>query len=109
MPPKTELHSDEMINVNLGILGHIDAGKTSLCRALSTVTSTASLDKSSQSQEWGITLEFGFSSFVNKASTHFKQALGDTCPDDIQFCLVDCPVHASLIRTVIGGAQIIDM
>ena len=73
MPPKTELHSDEMINVNLGILGHIDAGKTSLCRALSTVTSTASLDKSSQSQERGITLDLGFSSFASKAPAHFKQ------------------------------------
>eukprot|EP00913_Durusdinium_trenchii_P010511 g9856.t1 len=29
--------------------------------------------------------------------------------DAIQWCLVDCPGHASLIRTVIGGAQIIDL
>jgi selenocysteine-specific elongation factor len=27
----------------------------------------------------------------------------------LQFTLVDCPGHASLIRTIIGGAQIIDM
>ena len=27
----------------------------------------------------------------------------------MQFTLVDCPGHASLIRTIIGGAQIIDM
>jgi hypothetical protein len=26
----------------------------------------------------------------------------------LQFTLVDCPGHASLIRTIIGGAQIID-
>jgi len=29
--------------------------------------------------------------------------------DLVQFTLVDCPGHASLIRTIIGGAQIIDM
>lgn len=29
--------------------------------------------------------------------------------DALQFTLVDCPGHASLIRTIIGGAQIIDM
>jgi selenocysteine-specific elongation factor len=29
--------------------------------------------------------------------------------DHLQFTLVDCPGHASLIRTIIGGAQIIDM
>ena len=27
----------------------------------------------------------------------------------LQFTLVDCPGHASLIRAVIGGAQIIDI
>jgi selenocysteine-specific elongation factor len=29
--------------------------------------------------------------------------------DAVQLTLVDCPGHASLIRTIIGGAQIIDM
>merc|ERR1711965_1145257 len=29
--------------------------------------------------------------------------------DDMQVTLVDCPGHASLIRTIIGGAQIIDL
>jgi len=28
--------------------------------------------------------------------------------DTLQFTLVDCPGHSSLIRTIIGGAQIID-
>lgn len=54
----------KILNINIGVLGHIDSGKTSLCRALSTVTSTASLDKSPQSKERGITLDLGFSAFV---------------------------------------------
>lgn len=29
--------------------------------------------------------------------------------DELQITLVDCPGHASLIRTIIGGAQIIDL
>ena len=29
--------------------------------------------------------------------------------DELQVTLVDCPGHASLIKTIIGGAQIIDM
>ena len=28
--------------------------------------------------------------------------------DSLQFTLVDCPGHASLIRTIIGGAHIMD-
>ena len=34
-----------ILNFNLGVLGHVDSGKTSLARALSTVASTAAFDK----------------------------------------------------------------
>ena len=54
----------KLININIGVLGHIDSGKTSLCKALSTVASTAGFDKSPQSKERGITLDLGFSAFV---------------------------------------------
>lgn len=84
-----------MINVNCGVLGHIDSGKTSLCRALHETASTASMDKHPQSRERGITLDIGFSSF--RIST------------EKQVTLVDCPGHASLIKTVIGASQILDV
>jgi hypothetical protein len=38
------------IKVNIGVLGHIDSGKTSLCGALSTILSTAALDKNPQAR-----------------------------------------------------------
>lgn len=40
---------------------------------------------------------------------HLLNDLNIGAYDSIQFTLVDCPGHASLIRTIIGGAQIIDM
>lgn len=40
----------ELVNINVGILGHVDSGKTSLVKALSTVLSTAALDKHPQVQ-----------------------------------------------------------
>ena len=52
-------------------------------------------------QERGITLDLGFSSFITAAPDHIKDA-GYT---EVQYTLVDCPGHASLIRTIIGGAQ----
>ena len=37
-------------NFNIGILGHVDSGKTTLAKALSQTASTASFDKNPQSQ-----------------------------------------------------------
>ncbi len=60
------------MNINIGVLGHVDSGKTSLVRALSTELSTAALDKHPQSQERGITLDLGFSGFVLPAPPAFE-------------------------------------
>jgi selenocysteine-specific elongation factor len=95
-------HSHVVLNFNVGVLGHVDSGKTSLAKALSTVASTACFDKNPQSRERGITLDLGFSSFQIGLPQHLRRA----CDDDeslVQFTLVDCPGHASLIRTIIGG------
>lgn len=73
--------------------------------SLSTELSTAALDKHPQSKERGITLDLGFSSFTVPMPDHLRHLPGHS----LQFTLVDCPGHASLIRTIIGGAQIIDM
>ncbi|XP_068599000.1 selenocysteine-specific elongation factor [Brachionichthys hirsutus] len=96
----------KILNVNVGVLGHVDSGKTSLARALSSTASTAAFDKNPQSRERGITLDLGFSSFTVDLPDHLQDG---GRYDSLQFTLVDCPGHASLIRTIIGGAQIIDL
>ena len=137
---------ERILNLNVGVLGHVDTGKTSLVKTLSSVLSTASLDKSKQSRARGITLDLGFSAFLLPLPDHLRTADvssdggGDSSNrksnnstnqnanvnpnnnhnanmnmklhqkyDLLQVTLVDCPGHASLIRTIIGGAQIIDM
>ncbi|XP_037080499.1 selenocysteine-specific elongation factor-like [Pollicipes pollicipes] len=99
--------AESTLNFNVGVLGHIDSGKTSLARALSSVASTASFDKNPQSQERGITIDLGFSSF--SVPTPERLSAPGSALRTVQFTLVDCPGHASLIRTIIGGAQIIDL
>ena len=100
---------DPARNVNVGVLGHVDSGKTSLVRSLSELLSTAALDKHPQSKERGITLDLGFSAL--HVSTRAASTSGDAGDSDetVQLTLVDCPGHASLLRTIIGGANIIDM
>lgn len=102
------------VNVNVGVLGHIDSGKTALARALSTTASTAAFDKQPQSRERGITLDLGFSCFSVPLPARLRSALpappaaeADAEPGEprLQVTLVDCPGHASLIRTIIGGER----
>ena len=88
-----------MFNFNVGVLGHVDSGKTSLSKAVSTTASTACFDKNPQSKERGITLDLGFSSFQTDMPPHLQQSDAG----QIQYTLVDCPGHASLIKTIIGG------
>lgn len=92
------------LNINVGLLGHVDSGKTSLSKALSKISSTAAFDKNPQSVERGITLDLGFSALTLESPESLKR----TCDDNsLVFTFVDCPGHQSLIKTIIGGSQII--
>lgn len=94
-----------LVNVNVGVMGHVDSGKTSLVRVLSTQLSTAALDKHPQSQQRGITLDLGFSALRLPP----PPSSATNSSSELQVTLVDCPGHASLFKTILGGARIIDM
>jgi len=84
---------EPLIPVHVGLMGHIDHGKTALARALSEQVSTAGLDKHPQAQQRGITIDLGFTMFAL---------------EKYLVTLVDAPGHADLIRSVVAGANIID-
>ena len=83
----------DLVPIHIGLMGHIDHGKTALAKVLSEKVSTAGLDAHPQAKKRGITIDLGFTMFVlgNKLVT-----------------LVDSPGHADLIRSVVAGAGIID-
>ena len=99
------MSTSSILNINIGILGHVDSGKTSLVKCLSNILSTSALDKSPQSIERGITLDLGFSALNIKIPDHFNI---QSNIKELQYTFVDCPGHSSLIRTIIGGSHIID-
>lgn len=90
------------ISVNIGVMGHVDVGKTSLLRTLARevggVVSTAGLDKHPTSQERGITIDLGFSSLELDLQNGSKARI----------CFVDCPGHATFIKVIMGAAHIVD-
>lgn len=92
------------LNINIGLLGHVDSGKTSLAKALSEISSTAAFDKNPQSQERGITLDLGFSGLHLPVNP-----IGKNNDESLVFTFVDCPGHHSLIKTIIGSTIIIGL
>uniref|UniRef100_A0A915PTC9 UDP-N-acetylglucosamine 4-epimerase n=1 Tax=Setaria digitata TaxID=48799 RepID=A0A915PTC9_9BILA len=82
-------------SLNVGVLGHVDCGKTTLARALSTVGSTAAFDRHAKVPNLRAnTIDLGYSTLTI---------------DDAIIALVDCPGHASLIRSVLAASSVFDM
>ena len=74
----------------VGVIGHIDHGKTSLVAAL-TGTDT---DTHPEEKRRGITIDLGFASF-----TH----------EEHQFALIDAPGHQKYIGNLLAGVSGIDI
>jgi selenocysteine-specific elongation factor len=81
------------IPVHIGLFGHIDSGKTKIAEVLTEIVSTAGIDAHPQSQERGITIDLGFTSFML---------------EDYLITLVDGPGHADLLKISASSVEIID-
>ena len=89
-------------HVNIGTIGHIDHGKTTLTAAITTYlalqggaeyTDYASIDKAPEERERGIT--------INTAHVEYETAKR-------HYAHVDCPGHADYIKNMITGAAQMD-
>ncbi len=95
--------TDKIPEVNIGLVGHVDHGKTTLTRALSGKWT----DEHSEELKRGITIRLGYADI-----TYYK--------DDGEFnvdeegdiartvSLVDAPGHETLMANVLSGAAIMD-
>ncbi|QOR34576.1 elongation factor Tu [Clostridium sp. 'deep sea'] len=89
-------------HVNIGTIGHIDHGKTTLTAAITKVLAAAGtseevkfedIDKAPEERERGIT--------INTAHVEYETA-------DRHYAHVDCPGHADYVKNMITGAAQMD-
>ena len=89
-------------HVNIGTIGHVDHGKTTLTAAITTVLSKrgfaeafdyASIDKAPEEKERGIT--------INTAHVEYET-------ENRHYAHVDCPGHADYVKNMITGAAQMD-
>ncbi|MDZ4822045.1 MAG: elongation factor Tu [Flavobacteriales bacterium] len=89
-------------HVNVGTIGHVDHGKTTLTAAITTVLSKdglasvrdfASIDNAPEEKERGITINTAHVEYATK-SRHYAH--------------VDCPGHADYVKNMVTGAAQMD-
>jgi elongation factor Tu len=89
-------------HVNVGTIGHIDHGKTTLTAAITTTLATkgdaeaksfAEIDNAPEEKERGITI----------ATSHVEYQT-----DNRHYAHVDCPGHADYVKNMITGAAQMD-
>lgn len=88
----TAEYKRDKIHLNVGTIGHVDHGKTTLTAALSGVE-FGNIDKSPEERARGITI----------SATHVEYET-----DKRHYAHVDCPGHADYVKNMITGAAQMD-
>ena len=110
--PKKMAKKNELIpEISIGLVGHVDHGKTTLVRALSGVWT----DTHSEEIKKGITIRLGYADAVfykcekcKKYGIKEKCDCGEKAKPLRKVSFVDAPGHESLMATMLSGATIMD-
>jgi len=107
--PRTKKTAEKVLQpeVNIGLIGHVDHGKTTLLERLSGVWA----DKHSEEIKRGITIRLGYADtvFYKEGSTYTTKPKDKSKAKALRkVSFVDAPGHESLMATMLSGATIMD-
>ena len=103
---KTATESFSQPEINIGLIGHVDHGKTTLLKALTGHWA----DTHSEEMKRGITIKLGYADmqlYKTKEGTSTNQKIEGATPQRI-VSFIDAPGHETLMATMLSGAAIMD-
>jgi translation initiation factor 2 subunit 3 len=110
-PKESPKKEDVQPVVNIGLIGHVDHGKTTLTERLSGKWT----DTHSEELRRGITIRLGYADSIFRKCTKCKKLTANDkcdCGGKTEFVrkvsFVDAPGHESLMATMLAGATIMD-
>jgi len=104
-------------HVNVGTIGHVDHGKTSLTAAITKILAKKgkaqyraydSIDSSPEERQRGITINSAHVEYETGMRRNDGSCLTHLFAENRHYAHVDCPGHADYIKNMITGAAQMD-